>query len=100
MIVVFHPQAKQELNHTVKYYESQHKGLGKRFLIYFQNSILKIQSFPLMYHQIEENLRQCRLSRFPYGIIYRLKDEQIEIIAVMHTHRKPGYWKERIKTTD
>ena len=96
MIANFHPQAKQELRNAVKYYESKHNGLGKRFLIYFRESVFKIQSFPQMYHEVEKNIRQCCLSRFPYGIIYRLKNNQIQIIAVMHLYRKPGYWKERM----
>ncbi|HAK44654.1 MAG TPA: hypothetical protein DCO79_01865 [Spirochaeta sp.] len=34
---------------------------------------------------------------FPYGIIYSYSTEEIIIIAVMHLHRKPDYWKSRLK---
>jgi hypothetical protein len=33
--------------------------------------------------------------RFPYGVIYRLSGDTVEIVAVMHLSRKPGYWKHR-----
>lgn len=50
----------------------------------------------LMYRVVEASIHQCRIIRFPYGIIYRLKEDQIEIIAIMHLHRRPGYWKMRV----
>ena len=52
-----------------------------------------IRVFPLMCRLIEADLRQCRVMRFPYGLIYRLRGEEIQIVAVMHLHREPGYWK-------
>jgi toxin ParE2 len=34
-----------------------------------------------------------RLRRFPYGLVYRLAESEIVVLAVMHLHRKPDYWK-------
>jgi len=31
------------------------------------------------------------LRRFPYFIVYREVDETIEVIAMAHTSRRPGY---------
>ena len=48
-----------------------------------------------MYREIELEVRQCRVLSFPYGIIFPVTEGQSEILAVMHLHRKPGYWQER-----
>jgi|GEM_PF-2540652 len=32
---------------------------------------------------------------FPYGILFRETPEPIAIIALMHLHRGPGYWRRR-----
>jgi hypothetical protein len=48
-----------------------------------------------LYRQIEPDIRQCRVLRFPFGIIYRVRKDMIEIIAVMDLRRKPGYWTKR-----
>ena len=40
--------------------------------------------------------RRCLLHRFPYGVIYRTRSESIQIVAVMHLHRKPNYRIERL----
>ena len=35
-------------------------------------------------------------TEFPYALLYRVWNEQIEILAVMHLSRKPGYWADRL----
>ena len=33
---------------------------------------------------------------FPYAVIYVEKPDSVWIVAVMHTKRQPGYWRERL----
>ena len=33
--------------------------------------------------------------RFPYKIVYRLRTDDIVIVAVAHDSREPGYWHDR-----
>jgi len=34
--------------------------------------------------------------RFPFGILYRIAGDEIQIVAIMHLRRKPGYWTKRL----
>jgi len=34
--------------------------------------------------------------RFPFLIVYAMLGDQLVVIAVAHTSRKPGYWRERL----
>lgn len=97
--VGFHPEAMAELFEAAEYYESEQAGLGKYFLFAVRDAINRVQTSPLLYHVVEDDIRQCRTRRFPYGLIYRPKPDRIEIIAVMHLHREPGYWKSRAKSS-
>lgn len=36
-------------------------------------------------------------NRFPFGIIYYQRDDEIIILAVMQLNRKPNYWQNRSK---
>jgi plasmid stabilization system protein ParE len=90
-----HPEALEEIRDSAAFYEERQIGLGRRFLKALDDAILKIRSSPLSYQKIDDETRKCRLHRFPYGIIYRLKGGNIEIVAVMHLKRRPGYWKSR-----
>jgi plasmid stabilization system protein ParE len=36
------------------------------------------------------------LKRFPYSVYFVADDEQIEVIAVLHQHRHPDTWRNRL----
>ena len=92
----FHPEALLEADEAAKFYEERQNGLGKRFIEALTDTINRIKRDLKLYRKIDDNIRKCRLLYFPYGVIYRDKNEFIEIIAVMHLRRKPGYWKSRV----
>jgi hypothetical protein len=41
-------------------------------------------------------MAQILLRRFPFGIVYGVMGNQIVVVAIMYTRRKPGYWKNRM----
>ena len=43
------------------------------------------------------SIRRRLVRRFPYAILYTIEADHILIIAVMHGHREPGYWKDRLE---
>ncbi len=36
------------------------------------------------------------MKRFPFLIVYALFTDRLVVIAVAHTRREPGYWRERL----
>jgi hypothetical protein len=36
------------------------------------------------------------LRRFPFGIVYGVMGNQVLVVAIIHTRRKPGYWMNRV----
>ena len=94
--IKFYPDAEMEMRESSKYYESQQKDLGKRFLNSIESAIKQIQINPKIFQKVNKNVRRCQTKIFPYGIIFREQENQIEIIAIMHLKRKPGYWKDRL----
>lgn len=94
--VRFHPEADAEMMSAAKFYETQQKDLGKRFLASVQDALNRIQVNPLLYQEIEDGVRRCLTMTFPFGVIFRIMSNQYVIIAVMHLHRDPGYWESRI----
>jgi hypothetical protein len=36
---------------------------------------------------------------FPYAVLYTIELDYVLIIAVMHTHREPGYWRRRLPSS-
>ena len=92
----FHPEAEAEMISAAVFYETKQKDLGKRFLTSVQNALNKIQVNPLLYQEIDDGVRRCLTMTFPFGVVFRIMTNQYVIIAVMHLHREPGYWKNRV----
>jgi hypothetical protein len=41
-------------------------------------------------------MRRVMLHRFPYFVVFRELPHKIQIIAVAHAKRRPGYWRGRV----
>ena len=96
MIVRFLKPAQSELDDAFAWYDSQSSGLGTQFLDNIDRAIRRIAAYPLSSVEIEQDLRRCLLSRFPYGIIYGIDSETVIVVAVAHLHREPRYWIDRM----
>ena len=91
----WHGEARAEADAAAAFYQDKRPGLAQHFLDSLEHALHRIQRHPQAYRQIEDDIRKCRVPHFPYGVIYRVRSGFIEIIAVMHLRRSPGYWKER-----
>ncbi len=92
MRVVFLPVAQSELDDAVEWYNEQTQWLGVKFLDDLDRSIRRVIAYPLSSPEIDQGLRRCLLTRFPFGVIYGIDNETIVVIAVAHLHREPRYW--------
>lgn len=88
----FHPHAEKELEEIENHYDGIRDILGDRFREDIEMTISRILKFPNGWQPISSSIRRCRLSSFPYGIVYRVTPREIRLLAVMHNHREPGYW--------
>lgn len=93
--VKFHPNAEDEMIEAAAYYETQQSQLGRRFLASAQDAINRIVFNPCLYPTIYLNVRRCLTKTFPFGVLFRELPDKVIIMAVMHLHRDPDYWKNR-----
>ena len=90
MTFFFHPEAEDEFNKAIDYYEDIEAALGYDFALEVHSTIKRSVEFPKAWAVIEEDIRRCLVRRFPYGILYSEEQDGIFIIAVMNLHREPG----------
>jgi plasmid stabilization system protein ParE len=90
--------AKEDLSEAVKWYESQQKGLGKRFLNETKEAIDFISKYPTSFQIRYDDYRIYFTKIFPYGVHYKhLEDKnEIHITAVFHTAQNPQIWGQRL----
>lgn len=94
--VRFHPDAATELVEASDWYRERSELAARAFLIEFDEAIRRIRKTPLRYPTYQSETRRLILPRFPFSIIYRLEPSIIQVIAVAHHKRRPGYWKSRL----
>lgn len=96
MIYEFHPEAEQEFIEAAAYYERHVTGLGERFGGEVRQVIERLLEYPELGSPINADLRRLVLARFPYVLIYSVTSDLLRVVAVAHTHRRPGYWRARV----
>ena len=95
MHIRWHPEAQSEAAEAARFYRERQLGLEQRFLDILEDALHRVRRRPQLYPKVVGEVHKCKLPRFPYGIIYRTKLDTIEILAIMHLRREPGYWKSR-----
>jgi toxin ParE2 len=89
--------AEIELDQAINWYEMQAPGLGHAFLVEVLAAVDRIVCYPEAWQSLDEGIRRCRLSRFPYGVIYAIEDGDVVVLAIAHLHRRPDYWRDRLQ---
>ena len=85
-------EVEHEMAVAMEWYESIRVGLGREMLMCTEAGLDGIVRFPFQ-HQIRyRDLRICFISRFPYGIHYRVVESTIQVVAFFHMHRDPIRW--------
>lgn len=96
MTYSFHPEAESEYLSQVAYYEEQRPGLGALFVSQFETAMNYICSNPYSHKQIGEGIHLVSMKIFPFNILYRVAEETVQILAMAHKRRRPGYWLSRL----
>ena len=40
--------------------------------------------------------RRALVPSFPYGVFYRIREDAVQVVAVLHLHRDPATWEHRV----
>jgi hypothetical protein len=94
---VIHAEANREFQEALDYYAGISPELGARFYWEMEQLIRDVCERPQLFRLFDPPARRHFTDRFPYGVIYLVEPDHIWIVAVMHLHREPGYWRERVE---
>ena len=97
MRVIFHPEAHTDMVEHARYYEAKSEGLGSDCLAAVEEATQRIEQSPKAGPIVRASIRKRLISGFPFNVLYEIQPDRIYIAAVMHQHRRPGYWLKRVK---
>ncbi len=94
------PEAWQELDEAADYYDLQQYGVGKDFLDDVYRWVAVIVAQPRSFAREwptsrSREVRRCIMMRFSYSIVYEVLPNEIVILAIAHSSRRPYYWRKR-----
>jgi plasmid stabilization system protein ParE len=95
--IEFHPEAYEDMRESARYYEENSPGLGKDFLAAVRETTRQIKRFASAGPLLKGSIRKRLVLGFPFAVLYQIEESNIYVVAVMHQHRRPGYWKDRVR---
>jgi plasmid stabilization system protein ParE len=93
----FHPEARAEANAAFEYYWIKSPLAALNFDDELVAAYRALQKAPHLYAKYLHGTRRVLLHRYPYYVIFRELPDTIQVLAVAHGKRRPGYWKRRLK---
>ncbi len=69
------------------WYETQSRGLGSEFVRAIDVALSKIGRTPMLYNVALDEMRRCRLKKFPFGIFFSVEEDHILIVSIFHSRR-------------
>jgi len=94
MSVRFLSTAEAELQAAIEFYEGAENGLGAQFLDEVEAAVERIEVHPLAWAPMSPRTRRCRTNRFPYGLFYQVRSDEIVVVSVMDLRRDPKRWEQ------
>lgn len=90
-----HPEAVAEAQAAYRWYRERSETAAEAFLAELDRAIELISESPLRWPLYLQGTRHFLLRRFPFAVVYRELGEDLQVVAIAHGRRKPGYWRDR-----
>ena len=91
----FHDEARIEFLDQVAYYEEARIGLGDRFYNEVEIAVARAGRMPGHGSPHKYGTRRVYPKKFPFSIVYVVRELEIVVLAVAHFRRRPSYWRKR-----
>jgi toxin ParE1/3/4 len=95
--VRFHLEAEREYLSSLSWYHERSPSAALDFEDEFRKAISAISESPDRWPIYLSRCHRYILHQFPFSLVYRILDDEVFILAVAHGHRRPGYWRKRLR---
>ena len=95
--IIVRPETEKDLPEIFLWYEDKRTGLGFDFLLQVDAGFRYVARNPMVHAIIYKTVRIHIIKRFPYKIIYLVKDQKVIVLAVLHASRSTTLLKRRVK---
>jgi len=89
--VTYHPFVKRDFIEALRYYHGVSGTLADEFHKEVRSAIAQAAASPLRFHGVEQGFRRANLQRFPYHILYEIREQDLRVMLIRHNKRHPDY---------
>ena len=91
-----HPQAEAEADQAFEWYWARSNPAALGFDAALRAAFNLLRKSPRTGAAYLHGTHRMMLSQYPYFVVFRELAREIQIIAVAHAKRRPGYWGKRL----
>jgi plasmid stabilization system protein ParE len=96
-LVELHDEAGLEYDDAFDWYLQRSEDAASDFDEEVNRAFVEISQSPRRWALGSHSCRRYLLQKFPYTVVYRGRlYGTVQVIAIAHASRKPGYWKHRL----
>jgi toxin ParE1/3/4 len=93
----YHPESRTDVREAVDWYRSRSQMAALDFSDELKAALARLRESPQACPLYLYGTRRILLGRFPFSVVFRERLHDIQIVAVAHTSRRPGYWARRLR---
>ena len=94
--IEYHPEASDEIANAFDWYSSVNEEVGERFKVELERAEELVIRSPKSWGPYVHGTQGFRFRGFPFVMAFIVRDCRIIVVAVAHTRRRPGYWRDRL----
>jgi plasmid stabilization system protein ParE len=94
--IEFHEDAAAEYEAAFDWYFERSQLAAQKFAVELSHAVESVAKSPQRWPEYLLSTRRFFLRHFPFAVIYRELPSTIQILAIAHGNRRPGYWKKRL----
>jgi toxin ParE1/3/4 len=93
--VRLHPLAADEAQTVRSWYRERNGAVAEDFLRELDAAMEAIAEAPDRWPRTHGKLRRYVMRKFPFSVVYVRRADFVQVMAIAHHRRRPGYWKNR-----
>lgn len=94
--VQVHPEAEAEADGAFEWYWLRSEPAALGFDAELRDAFKTLRKSPRRCAPYLQGTRRVMLDGYPYFVVFRELPRKIQIVAVAHAKRRPGYWANRL----
>lgn len=94
--VLVQAAARRDLREAATWYRERNSEIAGRFVREVEHTLELIERFPKTGARIslvDGLARRLLVAGFPYHVVFEDLIDRIEVLAIAHDRRRPGYWR-------